>query len=257
MGSAIYQPGWPADSTRGDRARGGIELEYIAAPLLVNIVDRERNLTVSCVNCSTNLNNGCDLAPFDHIGVGPFDRDQYDDKYAEYLVVNDPLTGRHRGSLRLLRTDRPHVLESVFPDLCAFEVPSGPSIREITQICLSPNLRARERQHVSHQLATVLTEYGLLMGITAYTTVMELIWAPHVLGMGLTCEPLGLARYVGDALLGAFQLQIDGNTISGLREAGCYTPCELNVKEAPDCSSIDTLLQPCTGVAQGMAGDMD
>src|SRR5690606_25227812 len=104
-----------------------------------------------------------------------------------------------------------------FPDLCETQVPSGPAIREVTQLCLSPGLRLRERRLVSRQLATALVEYGLLTGIRAYTTVMELMWSGQVMSMGWDCEPLGLGRPVGDALLGAFQVHIDAGTVGGLR----------------------------------------
>ena len=49
---------------------------------------------------------------------GRYERDQYDDEHATYLVLADA-GGRHLGSARLLRTDRPHILGSHYPELCA------------------------------------------------------------------------------------------------------------------------------------------
>lgn len=210
----------------------------IAAPRLVNIFCDGKAPPAACANCWQRDSASCDLVPADAISELPFDRDEYDDRFAEYLVVRDPLTNKRMGSLRLLRTDRPHILGSVFPDLCETPAPSGPAIREVTQLCLSPSLRLRERRLVSRQLATALVEYGLLMGITAYTTVMELIWFGQIMSMGWDCEPLGLGRPVGDSVLGAFQVHIDASTVSGLRAAGCYIPGKLEITERDDQATL-------------------
>lgn len=216
---------------------GGSSAE-IAAPRLVNIVCDRKALPAACANCWQRDSASCDLVPVDAIAELPFDPDEYDDKFAEYLVVRDPLTNRRMGSLRLLRTDRPHILGSVFPDLCDTPAPSGLSIREVTQLCISPGLRLRERRMVSRQLASALVEYGLLTGITAYTTVMELVWSRQLMSMGWDCEPLGLGRPVGDTLLGAFQVHIDASTVGGLRAAGCYVPGKLEIVERDNQASL-------------------
>ena len=201
----------------------------IVLPRIVNIVGCDRAMPKGDWYYSNGIAGYCNPVSLVPIIEGPFfERDQYDDKFAEYLVVSDPLTRRHLGSLRLLRADRPHILGSVFPDLCDGPVPRDPSIREITQVCLSPSLRAGGRRLVSRQLATALVEYALLTGITAYTTVTELVWSRYVSTMGWMCESLGLARAIGNALLGAFQIHIGASTIGGLRATGCYTACELN-----------------------------
>lgn len=165
----------------------------------------------------------------DHAVQVPFDRDHYDGSYAEHLVANDPLTGERMASLRLLRTDRPHPLGAVFPDLCAPKVPAGPAIREITQLFLGAHLATRERHLVSRQLATALVEYGLLSGITAYTIVMELAWTGYARSMGWTLEPLGLGKKVGEALIGAFKISIAPSTINSLRSAGAYIASDLAI----------------------------
>ena len=224
MGSANRPIGQPSGGSSAD----------VAAPRLVNIVCDGKAVAAACASCWQKGSASCDLIPADPISELLFDRDEYDDKFAEYLVVRDPLTNKRMGSLRLLRTDRPHILGSVFPDLCETPAPSGPAIREVTQLCLSPGLRLRERRRVSRQLATGLVEYGLLTGITTYTTVTELIWSRQLMSMGWDCEPLGLGRPVGDTLLGAFQVHIDANTVGGLRAAGCYVPGKLEIVERDD-----------------------
>lgn len=232
MGSAKRPVGQPS----GGGSAG------IAVPRLVNVVCDGKAVPAACASCWQKDSASCDLTPADALSELPFDRDEYDDKFAEYLAVRDPLTNRRMGSLRLLQTDRPHILGSVFPDLCERPAPSGPAIREVTQLCLSPALDLRERRLVSRQLATALVEYGLLTGITTYTTVMELIWSRQLTSMGWDCEPLGLGRPVGDTLLGAFQVHIDASTVGGLRAAGCYVPGKLEIVERDDQAMLfDTL----------------
>lgn len=170
-----------------------------------------------------------DLLKWDIPADGPHERDQFDDEEAEYLVVMDRGTGEHLGSVRLLRTDRPHILGDLFPDLCDRPVPTGASIREITRLCLSPRLRARQRREVRDRLATALIEYGLLTGITSYTGVAELGWLTQILALGWRCDPLGMPKPVGTSLLGALQIHVDANSIQLLRAAGTYAATSLQL----------------------------
>lgn len=163
-----------------------------------------------------------DLLKWDIVADGPHERDQFDDRFAEYLIISDPQTNSHMGSLRLLRTDRPHILGDLFPDLCDGEVPRGPTIREITRLCLSPSLRASDRRQVRDRLASALVEYALLTDITSYTGVAEMGWLTQILALGWRCDPLGLPRLTGKSMLGALQIYIDTDSIHRLRQAGTY-----------------------------------
>ncbi|MFX8086716.1 acyl-homoserine-lactone synthase, partial [Acinetobacter baumannii] len=46
-----------------------------------------------------------------------YEVDQFDDANAIYLLAVED--GEHVGSMRLLSTDRPHILDTLFPELCA------------------------------------------------------------------------------------------------------------------------------------------
>ena len=67
---------------------------------------------------------------------GRFELDEFDDSHATYLIVAGE-DGDHLGSARLLPTIRPHILGSLFADLCAAPPPTGPQVFEITRFCLS------------------------------------------------------------------------------------------------------------------------
>ena len=79
--------------------------------------------------------------------AGRYEIDQFDDDEAVYIVITDD-SGEHCGSARLLRTDRPHILDTIFPHLCEDGPPTGPAVREITRFCLArPVARARPPRH--------------------------------------------------------------------------------------------------------------
>jgi acyl-homoserine lactone synthase len=62
---------------------------------------------------------------------GRFELDHLDDEHARYLILADS-SHTHLGSARLLPTTRPHLLDHLFPDLCAGPVPRGAATYEIT-----------------------------------------------------------------------------------------------------------------------------
>src|ERR1700722_20549506 len=62
--------------------------------------------------------------------------DQFDDDAAIYLLMSHD-DGSHLGSMRLLRTDRPHILGSCFSHLSDQPVPTGPDTLEATRLCPS------------------------------------------------------------------------------------------------------------------------
>lgn len=170
-----------------------------------------------------------DLLKWDVTHGDDFERDQFDDDDAEYLIVNDRDTGEHFASLRMLRTDRPHLLNTLFPELCDEGVPTGPEIREISRMCLSPRHRGPERLASRNLLASAMTEYALLTGIRGYTGVADMGWMSRVLSAGWRCEPLGMPRRLGGATIGALMIHIDSDTIRRLQVSGKYLSGVLRV----------------------------
>jgi N-acyl-L-homoserine lactone synthetase len=159
---------------------------------------------------------------------GEFEIDQFDDSAAVYLVSAESDCS-HRGSLRLLPTTRPHILGSLFPELCDGPVPTGPNVYEITRACFSPRLRASERIRVRNQLVTAAVELALFNGIDTFTCLATAGMYSQVLSLGWMCEPLGLPRLVGDALTGALRISVTRETPRLLQQAGTYTPSKLEL----------------------------
>lgn len=140
-----------------------------------------------------------------------YEIDQFDDHYAQYLVLTDS-TGAHLASARLLPTVRPHILGTLYPQLCDHAVPTGPDIFEITRFCLDRRLRAAERRIVRDTLVTALADHALRHGIASYTAIAELAWFQQILAFGWDCLPLGLPRVIDGAPLAALRIAISPQT---------------------------------------------
>jgi N-acyl-L-homoserine lactone synthetase len=147
-----------------------------------------------------------DLLRWDLNVSGRFEIDQFDDEVASYLLISDD-GGNHMGSMRLLRTDRPHILGSLFSYLCDDGVPANQDTFEITRLCLCPQLPAAKRVRLRNQLISAMVDYALLRGIRAFTGVVNERFRSQVLEMGWRCRPLGPSQLVHGSMIGAFSCE--------------------------------------------------
>lgn len=161
---------------------------------------------------------------------GRFELDQFDDEHAVYLVVHDD-AGGHLGSARLLQTTRPHLLDTLFADLCAASPPRGLEVLEITRFCLERRLSGRDRLAVRNRLVSALADYALANGVTTYTGIAEMGWLQQILAFGWSCRPLGLPRARDGKLLGALRIEIAAETPALLARTGIYSPGPLGLAE--------------------------
>lgn len=139
------------------------------------------------------------------------ERDEFDDESAEYLVLADE-AGRHVASLRFLRTDQPHLLDTVFSGLCETVIPRGADVREITRLCLP--LRKRDRIEARNILARAIIDYAAIAGVTSYTAVCHMAFLSELLSAGWRCTPLGFPQPAGGAPAGAVEIHMDDDTPS-------------------------------------------
>jgi len=158
---------------------------------------------------------------------GCYEIDQFDNERAVYIVIAGK-DGCHLASARLLPTTVPHILDSVFPELCEGAAPTGRHILEITRFCLSRDLRARERLEARNQLISALVDYALAHQVASFTGVAEWPWFQQILGFGWDCRPFGLPTPADGRGLVALQIDIDGHTRDQLRAAGIYRPLGLS-----------------------------
>lgn len=162
---------------------------------------------------------------------GKIERDEFDDEHAEYIVLQDSGSGDHRASLRLLRTDRPHLMSKVFTHLCEGGVPQGAHILEITRFCVAPRGSAPDRRLARNMITRAMVEYGLLTGIRSFTAACNMGFLSEVLSAGWRCRPLGLPEPMGGTLVGALRIDIDGNTLRSLNANWSCGPVDLHMVE--------------------------
>ncbi|WP_066798505.1 acyl-homoserine-lactone synthase [Sphingomonas soli] len=161
---------------------------------------------------------------------GRYEIDQFDDQHARYLIITDS-AHEHLASARLLPTTRTHILDGLFPALCAGEIPRGPRVWEITRFCLGRQLRSAERRQVRNQLVSALATHALDTGIETYTGVAEIAWLQQILSFGWDCRALGEPVRNQGCLLGALEITITPETPAALAEGGVWSP--LTAHEMP------------------------
>jgi len=142
---------------------------------------------------------------------GRFEVDEFDDEHAVYVVIADE-AGDHLGSARLLPTTRPHILGSLFAQLCAAPPPTGPGVFEITRFCLSRRQNAAARRQTRNRLVSALACYALDRRIHTYTGVAEIAWLQQILAFGWECRPLGSPVRVECGTIGALAIEISADT---------------------------------------------
>ncbi|WP_066725691.1 acyl-homoserine-lactone synthase [Sphingomonas pituitosa] len=143
--------------------------------------------------------------------AGRYEVDQFDDTHARYLILTDG-EGQHLASARLLPTARPHLLGSLFAELCDVPPPTGPGTWEITRFCLDRRLRAGERRRWRDVLVHAIARYALEHGIAHYVGVAEPAWREQILASGWEAHALGPIRTIGGMRLGALRIGIRPET---------------------------------------------
>ena len=144
--------------------------------------------------------------------------DEFDSDYAVYLLARDFDTGRHQASVRLLPSTQPHVLGSLFAQLCADSAPVADDCWEISRLVAIParsNGTALVRVH--RLLAVALVEFALTNHIRTYSLVAEADRVPALVSVGWDVRPLGLPSLYGDVRLQALQIDIDESTLPAMR----------------------------------------
>lgn len=154
---------------------------------------------------------------------GRHEVDQFDDAHARYIILLNE-EGRHLGSARLLPTLRPHILDTLFPMLCAGEPPRGADTLEITRFCLDRTLRAAQRRAVRDQLVTAIVDHAAANGIASYTGVAEARWFQQIMGFGWDCRPLGPPRPYHGSLLYGLRIAVDADTPAQLARRDIWSP---------------------------------
>lgn len=151
-------------------------------------------------------------------GAGWLEVDEFDNEYAVYLLARSRETGRHVGSVRLLPTTRPHMLGTMFSNLCAGKVPRSEDCWEISRfLTCPPEVEGTSVLKIHRLLAIALIEIALLKSIRCYTLVTEPQRLPALLSIGWSVVPLGIPTRYGRETLQALQILVDPEILPVLR----------------------------------------
>lgn len=144
--------------------------------------------------------------------------DEFDNEYAIYMLARSDDEGLHQGSVRLLPSTRPHMLSTIFADLCPQGPLIGDDIWEISRLVTNPGgARGVTVLRVHRMLALALVEFARLNGIRRYTLVAESHRVPALLSVGWRVKPISLPVEINGASVQALQILIEGDTLAQMR----------------------------------------
>jgi acyl-homoserine lactone synthase len=117
--------------------------------------------------------------------------DQFDTDATVYLLGLEG--GSIIAGMRLVPTSSPTLLSELFPKLALDGPIRRSDVYELSRIFV---VRNRRGEHAGPRAEAVIQaaamEYGLSMGLSAFTIVLESWWLPRLLDQGWVARPLGL-----------------------------------------------------------------
>jgi acyl-homoserine lactone synthase len=129
---------------------------------------------------------------------GIHEKDQYDDDAAVYLVATDD-AGTVAGGFRLYPTVLPHMLSEHFAQLVDGALIQRRDVLELTRFAMR---RSERRSRHYFELLLAIQEYGLMEGLSGFTSVINPLRIPILQSFGLEIEPLGLPAMIdGEATI--------------------------------------------------------
>lgn len=164
-----------------------------------------------------------DLLKWDVNVEGEIEIDHFDDANPLYVLSYAPNTGRLRGSLRLLPTLGPNMLDDTFPVLLGGE----PEIRsagiwESSRFCIDPELtQDRGNNQVTlaaAELMCAVGEMGIASGLTHIVTVTDVFLERLFRRMGCPGERVGPPQKIGSVYAVAIAWEVGEEILSNMKK---------------------------------------
>ncbi|WP_168190251.1 acyl-homoserine-lactone synthase [Luteithermobacter gelatinilyticus] len=159
-----------------------------------------------------------------------YEKDQFDTEDALYLMALDE-QGDVLGSMRLLPTEKPHLMSEIFPHLIEGEVPRGPKIWECSRayILSGGNGGLNLMNPIGAAFSSALMEAALLYGIEQITFVTDMATFPCILRAGWGIEPLGYPQDMDGETVIAFAIKVSAVGLELVRRRRSITGAVLHI----------------------------
>jgi acyl homoserine lactone synthase len=163
-----------------------------------------------------------DLLKWDVSVRGDWEIDNYDDANPLYVLSYSDQTGRLRGSLRLLPTLGPNMLDDTFPILLGDnpQVRSA-SIWESSRFCIDPTIsQDRGSNQVTIAAAELMCgvgELGLSSGLSHIVTVTDVFLERMFRRMGCPGERIGEPRRIGSVYAVAVAWEVTSDLLETMK----------------------------------------
>jgi acyl-homoserine lactone synthase len=145
--------------------------------------------------------------------------DQFDTDDATYLVWADG--PRVLGGVRLISTDKPHLMSDVFPHIATLgPVPSTADVWEMTRFFSIRDPAGRvPRNTIIGDVLCGMFEVGLHHGLSAISVVCDTFFLPRYLEMGIHAAPLGLPTPYPEGICIACVLPVSHEQLAAARNS--------------------------------------
>lgn len=155
-----------------------------------------------------------ELAKADGREIDEFDRDST----VYFLSVGHESS--LQGGLRLVPTTERHMLDSLFPELCADgRIPKGPNIWEMSRVFVNHSDACDgEGLQIKGKLMCAMIEFAQLNGIEKITGVADSYFLPRLLQTGANIKPLGLPHAYESGEMLALQIVLDETTLGKMQK---------------------------------------
>jgi N-acyl-L-homoserine lactone synthetase len=144
--------------------------------------------------------------------------DQYDTPATTYLVWRDR-TGEARGVARLNPTNRPYMLQELWPEAVETQpLPNSAHVFEGTRFGVDRGLEPAMRDRVISELLCGCLEYGLRNSLNYYVVLMPVVVLKGTfMRAGCAVEFLGEHRWIGEEYCAAARCEVDASILNRVR----------------------------------------
>ena len=151
--------------------------------------------------------------------VNGMEYDQYDTPATTYLVWRDR-TGEARGVARLNPTNRPYMLQELWPDAVESQtLPVSSKILEGTRFGVDRGLDPATRDRVIGELLCGCLEYGLMNNVDYYVVLMPVVVLKGTfMRSGCSVDFMGPNRWIGDEFCAAARCEVDPAILKRVRD---------------------------------------